>query len=162
MKYISDSKIIIEKYSNMIQHIALRYLDCKDDADDIVQEVFLKYINFIGKGKYFKDAQHEKYWIIRVTLNICCNEINSARNRKNIPLTENISLKLDMSPDNFIFDAINKLSIKYRKVFELFYVNDFSIAEISAILKISEANVKTRLKRARDKVKEYMEKGENI
>lgn len=155
-----NSKNLIDNYSEEIYHIAIGYLDNEDDAEDVVQEVFVKYINHIKEGKRFTDKEHEKYWIIRVTMNICCNEVNSARKRMNIPLKENLYFTLRIDSESNLKEIINSLKDKYRIVFELFYINDLKISEISEILGISESNVKTRLKRARDKIKEYFEQEE--
>ncbi len=56
-----------------------------------------------------------------------------------------------------LYESLKKLKQKYRIVFELFYINGMKISEIANILNISESNVKTRLKRARDKIKKYLE-----
>lgn len=153
---------VIDKYADMINRIAYRYLNSKEDTEDVVQEVFIKYMKFINSGKSFNTEEHEKCWLVRVTLNLCYNELKFAKTRKTMPLNEDLYCDLEINSDNLLIVAINKLDKKYREVFELFYIDDLKISEISKILKISESNVKTRLKRARDKVKEYMMKGERV
>lgn len=160
MKEKMETKIIIDKYSEMIYHIALRYMNTKEDAEDILQEVFLKYIRYVKDGKSFNTEEHEKCWLIRVTMNLCCNEICSAKRKKLVPLKENLYYKLEVGSENLLIEAIGRLKCKYREVFELFYIDDLKISEISKVLNISEANVKTRLKRARNAVKEFIRKGE--
>lgn len=155
-----DLNDLTTKYSDMIYHIALRYLNTKEDAEDIVQDVFMKYIANVKKGKKFKTKEHEKCWLIRVTMNLCCNEINSARRRKNLPFDDILYCELDISYKNLLYNAVNKLSNKYKEAFILFYIEDMKISEISKVLKISESNVKKRLSRARTKVKEYIMRGE--
>ncbi len=151
---------VVNKYSEMLYNIAIGYLKNKDDADDILQEVFIKYICYINR-KNFKDDNHEKFWLIRVTINLCNNELKSAK-RKNISLVEIDEIEnfeIESSQDEKIVDIINCLEIKYRDVFRLFYVEGFKITEISKILGISENNVKTRLKRARDKIRKILKIG---
>ena len=60
-----DLKNIIDKYSEMIYHIAIRYMENIEDAEDTVQEVFIRYINYLKIGKKFNDENHEKFWIIK-------------------------------------------------------------------------------------------------
>ena len=160
MKEIIDLKNLTDKYSEMIYHIALRYLYTKDDAEDIVQEVFTRFITEIKSGKLFETEEYEKCWLIRVTMNLCFNEINSARRRKSLPLNDILYCELDISSENLLYNAVNKLQNKYREIFILFYIEDLKISEISKVLRISEANVKTRLKRAREYVKNYIKIGE--
>ena len=61
--------------------------------------------------------------------------------------------------ESLLLESIDKLEDKYRIVFELFYLREFKISEISKILKISEPNVKTRLRRAREKLKKLLQQG---
>ncbi len=143
---------VIDEYYKMIYHISLEYLRNKEDAEDIVQEVFLRYVTYVHEEeKSFTSKEHEKYWIVRVTINLCCNELKTSRRKKNTNLEDNT--KSYIMPDNALFDEIQKLSDNYKNVFILHYLEDFKISEISEILDISENNVKTRLKRAREKLK---------
>lgn len=146
-------KDIIDEYYKMIYHISLEYLRNKEDAEDIVQEVFLRYVTYVNEEeKSFTSKEHERYWIVRVTINLCCNELKSSRRKNNMRL-DSSNEKSYIMPDNVLFDEIQKLSDNYKNVFILHYLEDFKISEISGILDISEDNVKTRLKRAREKLK---------
>lgn len=145
-------KDVIDEYYKMIYHISLEYLRNKEDAEDIVQEVLLRYVTYINEEKKFTSKEHEKYWIVRVTINLCCNELKTSRRKTNTQLDKG-SAKSYIMPDNALFDEIQKLSDNYKNVFILHYLEDFKISEISSILNISENNVKTRLKRAREKLK---------
>lgn len=160
MKEIIDLRDLTTKYSDMIYRIALRYLNTKDDAEDIVQEVFMRYIKYLKEDKFFETDEHEKCWLIRVTMNLCCNEIASARKRKNLQFKDVLYCELDISSENLLYNAVNKLNIRYKEPFILFYIEDMKVSEISKILRISEANVKKRLSRAREQVKEYIKRGE--
>lgn len=149
-----DSNNLVDKYSDMIYRIAIEYLRNKDDAEDMVQDVFVKYIKFIKSGETFLNESHEKYWLIGVTANLCRNEYKKAKNKRNVVLTENYFTDMKFTEDEIhLLECISKLSEKYRDAFELFYIKDLSIHEISKILNISEDAVKTRLKRARDKIR---------
>lgn len=157
-----DINKIIDKYADMINRIIYRYLKSKEDTEDAIQEVFIKYMKYIKNGNAFNTDEHEKCWLVRVTLNLCRNELKHNKMRMTMPFNDQIGLEMDISSDNLLIIAVNKLDKKYKETFELFYFDDLKICEISKVLKISEANVKTRLKRARNKVKEYMMKEERV
>lgn len=147
---------IIEKYAKMIYRIAYIYLKSKVDAEDIVQDVFEKYVKY---HKSFKDENHRKNWILQVTVHLCINLNKSAWKRKVVPLVDD-SLVLDTEEQYKILDELDSLSEKYRMVVQLFYFEDLSVEDISKALKISESNVKTRLNRARNELKTKFEKGD--
>ena len=153
-----NSREIVNRFSNMLYNIAVGYLKNKDDAEDIVQDAFMKLISYSRKRK-FKSEEHEKYWLIRVVINLCNNELKSAKRRNNVSLTEIEYIEENYSKEDYITDIVNALEPKYKDVFRLFYVEDFKISEISKILSISENNVKTRLKRAREKLRKELELG---
>ena len=125
-------------------------------AEDITQEVLLKYMM---NKKPFKDEEHRKNWIIRVTVHLCINLNKSAWKRKTVSLFDQ-TLDLQTEEQYKMIYDLDCLSEKYRIVVQLHYYEDLSIEQISKILKISESNVKTRLNRARNELKKDIEKGE--
>lgn len=142
---------VINEYYKMIYHISLEYLRNKDDAEDIVQEVLIKYVKSVNEEKQeFEDKLHEKYWIVRVTVNSCCNALKNPDKNKD----EDGKTKRFIMQDNALFDEIQKLEDDYKNVFILHNLEDFKMDDISAILNISEENAKIRLKRAREKLKD--------
>lgn len=161
MKEEINVDVIIDKYSDMINRMICRKLNSIEDTEDILQEVFIKYVRHIKSGKKFNTEEHEKCWLARVAMNLCKNELKYNKMRMTVPLNEEIYCELEINQDNVLVSELSRLDKKYRESFELFYFDDLKVSEISKILKISEANVKTRLKRARDKLKEIREKGEN-
>lgn len=141
---------VIIKYYKMVYHISLEYLRSKEDAEDMVQEVFFKYAKYINEEKKtFEDELHEKYWIIRITINLCCNYLKDPKRKD-----ESKDKKKLIMEDNLLFDEVQKLEDVYKSVFILHYLEDFKTNEVGAILEISEETVKTRLKRAREKLKD--------
>jgi len=151
-----DSQKLVDEYGDMIYRIVLSVLENVDDAEDIVQDVFMKYLD---KKMKFDNKDHEKYWLIRVTLNLCYNELKSSRKKYNVELTDDIGKYVEYSDSSNLMDNVKDLKEKYRSVFELFYLDELKISEISKILKINEATVKTRLKRAREKLRKTLKLG---
>jgi len=154
-----DEKIqkIIAEYSKMIYRIAFKHLRVKTDADDVVQEVLIKYM--LNK-KSFKDKNHERNWIIRVSLNCSHNFRISNFRTKTVPIEDVVDLEHE-----YQYELLNELDLlkdKYKTVIQLFYLEGLSIKDISEILKISESNVKTRLKRAREMIENIIGCGDFI
>lgn len=147
MKTNSEEEISLQAYSEMIYRIAYTILNSKSDAEDILQEVLIKYVT---TNKKFKDEEYKKNWLIRVTLNMSYNLKQSAWKRRTVPLENEI--KFEYKYQNEIFDVIEKLDSKYKEVVCLYYYEDIPIKNISKILKISEDNVRKRLSRARKKL----------
>ena len=149
-------EFLIEKYSNMMYRLALARTKNKEDAEDVFQEVFLK-IN--KKMPDFESEAHEKAWIIRVTINLSKNIFSSSWMKNTFPLEDEIKFE-DEKEQEIYFDVL-ALPIKYRTVIHLFYYEGFTIKQIASILKTNENTVKTRLLRAREKLKSRLEGGFN-
>ncbi len=146
-----------ELYGKMLYKIAFLYLGNSTDAEDVLQDVFVKYLN---KKIQFKDEQHEKAWFIRVTQNNC-KDLLKRSEHKNSSL-DSVSLKEEQffKNDETKIDVYKKLLMlepKYKSVIVLYYYQDFTVAEISKALKISESAVKMRLKRGREILKLELE-----
>ena len=142
---------IFECYSQMVYKIAFLYLKNEADALDIVQNTFFKLL----KKKDFNNEEHIKRWLLRITVNLCKNNLKSYWKR-NVSVFEEEFYQLENS-DLKLQELVFKLAPKYKGVIHLYYYEGYSVKEISVILKISEAAVKQRLKRARTKLKIELE-----
>lgn len=141
----------VEKYCGMVYRLAFAQTKNRCDADDVFQDVFLKYMKANCK---FENEEHEKAWLIRVTINCCKQFWASAWHRHTVPLKEDISF--EMPEQSELYHVLLKLPLKYRTVIHLFYYEDMSIAQISTILNTKEATVRTQLTRARAELKEML------
>ena len=144
---------VVRYYSPMVWRIALTKTQSSHDADDIFQEVFLK---LLSNKKPFESEEHRKAWLIRVTIN-CCNSHFVAPWRKNIDSLSDLQVEdlaaepEDETPD--VYAQVLKLPQPMREVVLLFYYEEMSVREIAETLGITEANVKKRLSRARQKLR---------
>lgn len=145
---------VIEKYANMVYRIALTRTGTIENAEDIFQEVFLKYSE---KQPKFENEEHEKAWLIRVTINLSKNSKNSAWNKRIVTLDENIVF--ENKEENDVFSAVSELPENYRMVIYLLYYEGYKVKEIAEILKSKEGTIKTWLSRARNMLKEKIEGG---
>lgn len=142
---------LFQKYKDMIYRVAFLYLKNEADALDIVQNTFIKLL----KKNDFNDEEHLKRWLLRVYINLCKNNLKSYWKR-NVSVFEEKFYQLENS-DLKLQELVFKLAPKYKGVIHLYYYEGYSVKEISVILKISEAAVKQRLKRARTKLKIELE-----
>ena len=149
-----DIKETIEKYSDMVYRIALTRSGVVENAEDIFQEVFMKYSEKMPK---FENEEHKKAWLIRVTINLSKNFVNQAWNRKVVNLDEN--LRFETAEESDVFSIVCELPEKYRTVIYLFYYEGYKVKEIAKILKTREGTVKTWLSRSREALKEKLEGG---
>ena len=148
---------ILRKYGDSIYRIALVHTQNEMDAQDIVQEVFLK---FARNASQFQSDEHIKAWLIRVAINMCTDLKRSAWNRKTTELNDECLLAEEFTTgESELYQAVMSLPVKYKDVIHLFYYEGYSIKEISRITEQKENAVKTQLSRGRVLLKELL-KGE--
>lgn len=147
-------KNIIEKYADMVYRIALTRCGNLENAEDIFQEVFLK---FSEKMPKFENDEHEKAWFIRVTINLTKNAKNEKWNKKIIQLDENIIFEEKEESD--VFSAVCELPQNYKTVIYLSYYEGYKVKEISKLMKTNENTIKTWLFRGREILREKLEGG---
>ncbi len=147
----------IEKYGDMVYRIAVNQMKSRTDADDIFQEVFIKWMQY---REQMQNPEHEKAWLIRVTLNQCKSALGSTWNKKKAEWSqevENTMIYEDKIEEGSELDVVlNKLPERYRVVLHLFYYEELSISDIGKILQEKESTVRTRLTRARRKLKSML------
>ena len=143
---------VYEKYKDNIFAIGFNYFKNSIDADDVVQETFLK---LARSGKDFENEEHLRNWLIRVAVNECKRVSLSSWVRKKVSLEEYTGqIDFETQEESRVFTAVMSLPKKYRQVIHLYYYEDFCTAEIADILGISRTAVTTRLLRGRKKLKE--------
>lgn len=143
---------IVENYSDMIFRIAYQYLYNKYDAEDIVQEVFVK---LLSRKVIFKDEEHVKSWLIRVTINQCLDYNKSLAKRSTVPI-ENMEIPFEHKEEG-ILEELQLLKEDERNILYLYYYEGYKIKEIAKILKQKQNTINSKLTRARKKLKEIME-----
>lgn len=144
-------KQIVEEHSLSMFRASYALCGNKADAEDAVQEAFLR---LIEKDPTFKDDEHEKAWLLRVTINITKNMLKSSH-RTNLQVNEDILY--EKSQINEVIACVLTLDERYRSVIHLYYYEGYSIKEIASILKLPPATVGTRLSRARKLLRNILE-----
>ena len=148
-----DNERILKKYADMVFRIACARLGNKFDADDILQEVFLR---FIECKTEFNDEEHIKAFLIRAAVNCSKSFAMSAWNRRTQGLDDVSDAKHD-EPDNSVLDTVFALPENYRVVIHLFYYEGMSIKDIARTISVKESTVGSLLHRARKKLAVMLE-----
>lgn len=143
---------VVKAYSNMVYRLAYAQTRNKHDADDVFQEVFIRYIK---KNPEFQTEEHRKAWLIRVTIN-CSKKLWASILRKRTEELDD-SIIFEGKEDRNLDYELQKLPIKYRAVIHLFYYEDLSIEKISKVLRRKPSTIRTQLTRGRRKLKEILE-----
>ncbi len=149
---------VIRRNSDMVYRLAYSLVKTRADADDIFQEVFLRYMQ---NAPAFQGAEHEKAWFLRVTMNCCKNFWKSPWTRRRVALEreemEQGGLSCELDDDSAaLVDAVKQLSKKYRIVIHLFYYEELSIEEIAKLTNAKASTVRTRLTRARRQLRSLL------
>ena len=150
---------LVEEYQTMLYRVAFANMRNRADAEDAVQEAFLRYMK---DEKPILNREHEKAWLIRTTIHICMDILKSSWHRKTVPLEESLiaESKAVYLPyqirDDRTLEAVLKLPVHYRNPIYLFYYEDYSIHEIAGVLHEKEGTIKTRLRRGREEVKKLL------
>ena len=149
---------VYNEYAKELYNIAYGYTRNRDDSIDIMQNA---YVILLESNKKFESNEHIKYFLIRVTINESLDLLKSACKKRviknndvvvNFPETKKEGLPYDLS------EIVNTLPEKYKTILILHYYDDMKIKDISNVLKISEPAVKKRLERARNLIKEIIER----
>lgn len=144
----------IDLYADTVRRICILHLKNFSDTEDIFQEVFLKYAL---SSIVFKNAEHEKAWIIRVTINNCKDFLKSFFQSRTVPIDEIISMPMEEKEKHSeVLEAVLTLPLKYKDVVYLHYYEGYSAVEIAKILHKKLNTIYTLLARARNKLQEKL------
>ena len=149
-----DTQVLFERYRPNVYAAAFSVCQNAADAEDVFQETFLQYHK---TNKDFKDEQHIRAWLLRVALNRATDVYRKRKRRQEAPLDDYSETLAFPSPESAsLFDTVMALPETYRSVIHLFYYEEMSVREIARCTGLTEQNVKTRLSRARDQLRQMM------
>jgi RNA polymerase sigma-70 factor (ECF subfamily) len=134
--------------------VAILYLKNAADAEDAVQNVFLKYIE---KDITFASESHENAWFITVTRNYC-KDVLKAFWRKRVELGEIPETRETDHEQSDLLSQIQTLPAKYREVLYFYYYEEYSIREMASILHRKESTIQTQLAAARKQLRTHLER----
>lgn len=134
---------LFERYADMVYRIALSYLRSPQEAEDVVQTVFL---SLLENDTVIYDGK-ERAFLAKATVNRCKDLLRAAKTRETVPLDE--AVLLTHSEDREVFHAVMELPEKYRIVVSLHCFEGYSFREIAELLRIGVSTVSMRLHRAK-------------
>lgn len=160
MRSEEEASRAIDLYGDTVKRICMIHLKNYADTEDIFQTVFLKYVL---KSPEFQNADHEKAWIIRVTINACRDLLKSFFRSRTLPLDALKEKPGEPAPDHSdVLEAVLALPSKYKDVIYLYYYEEYSAEEIGQILRKNKNTVYTLLNRGRQLLRSSLkEVGEN-
>ena len=143
---------VVETYSDMLMRIALNRVNSIAEAEDVVQSTFER---LMKKEPRFESREHEKAWLIKTAIRICIDEARKA-SHADVPLKEEITSAY--SQESFeLLETVRQLPERDRDTVYLYYYEEYTIAEIAKLLGEREGTTRSRLSRARQKLKAIME-----
>lgn len=145
---IEHFETTLRRYGDDVYRAAFIMTQNRADAEDIVQETFLRYAM---REEGFRSEAHEKAWLLCVAVNLGKDLLRSAWRKKSRSLQESDLSEEPVLPcDNSVYNAVARLPLKYRTAVHLFYYEGYSVREISRMTGQSEAAVKKQLSRGRE------------
>lgn len=144
-----DIREVFVRQHKRVYRMALLYLKNAADAEDAVQNVFIKYME---KEIVFENEQHEQAWFLTVTRNYCKDQFKSFWNRF-VDMGEIPETAEDEREEGKLLEYIMKLPQKYKEVLYLYYYEEYSVKEMAAMLSRKESTIQTQLFDARKKLK---------
>ena len=144
-------------YADAMYRIALSHMTRREDAEDVVHDVFIKYMQ---ASPSFADDDHERAWLIRVTVNRCRDLLRRRTIRRYVGFDEieEIPAEEETYEGQGVVSMISTLPEKYRSVMVLHYLEGYSVEECANILGLSASGIKMRLSRGREMLKKTIEK----
>lgn len=155
MNHSNRLEELVNKHESTLFRAALAILGDVQEAEDVVQETFLRYLE---KRPELRDGEHEKAWLLKVTANRCKSVL---RQRLRHPAVE--LLDVYPAPDmdcRELMEAIFALPARQRAAVHLHYYEGYTSEEIGAILGQRPGTVRSHLSRARDSLRRYLTDGE--
>lgn len=154
MRSEQEADRAIELYSDTVRKICMLHLKNDSDTEDIFQTVFMKYILYSGS---FESEEHEKAWLIRVTINACKDYLKSFFRSRTVSFDEIGEIAGEMPEDySEVLEAVLSLPKKYKDVVYLHFYEQYSAVEIGRILGKNVNTVYTHLARAKEMLKERL------
>lgn len=154
----NDPDVLARQYAPAVYRLAYIRTGCRADAEDVMQEVFLR---LVRTKPAFSDHTHAKAWLLRVAANCASDVFRLPWRRREEPLEEETAVP-DGPEAGSVTEAVLALPARYRVPIHLHYYEGYSVAEIAGIIGRSEGTVKSRLFRARSLLRDKLNEKEGI
>ena len=159
-----DYSIIVNRYKNKAFSMLKRMLKNEFEAEEVLQDCFLKAYNSINS---FKGEAKFSTWFYRIVYNSALTRLSSQKRKTEAEMTsveDHFNLESEYRSDEIerkdinqlIHNTISKLPERYSAIITMFYLNEMSIEEISEVMQITVANVKVMLHRSRNSMRDLV------
>ncbi|MGG1326717.1 sigma-70 family RNA polymerase sigma factor [Bacillus tropicus] len=156
---------IMNKYGQEVLQLVYSYVNNKEVAEDLTQDIFVKCYKSLHT---YKGNSNLKTWLWRIAINHCKDYLKSWYNKKVIVTEGDFTYMgsqkesveqtvIQNAEDRELASAVMNLPIKYREVIYLFYYEELSIKEVAIVIEVKENTIKTRLKKAKELLKKGLE-----
>ena len=142
-----------KQYTDTVYRVALHNTVNFSDAEDVTQEVFIK---LLETNKAFRDSEHLKAWLIRVTVNLCRDKMKRMSRET---LVEDVVYKNSDEAETDTLKAVKSLPENYRNTIYLHYYEGYTAKEIGRILDAKENTVLSWLGRGREALRKELDGG---
>ena len=151
----SQAAQLLDSYGNAVLRLAYSYMHNMADAEDILQEALIKYLQ---AKPVFTTREHQKAWLLRVAANLCKNRLdyNRLRQADDIDELADTLASENRSDLTFVWQAVKSLPASYRDAIHLYYYEGYSASEIADILDRNESSIRSDLHRGRARLKELL------
>ncbi|MEI7526080.1 MAG: RNA polymerase sigma factor [Mariniphaga sp.] len=152
---------LVEKYNHLAFSLSMKLLNHREDAEEAAQDAFIKAYNSLSS---FQNGSTFKTWFFRIVYNTSISRLRTRKNREvnidevkisdsEILITENAVDQLNtIDRQKYLKMGLERLSHEEQALLEMYYYDDFSMDEISAIAGLTVTNVKVRIHRSRKKL----------
>lgn len=155
----SAFSVLIKSYEKDLYKVAIAMTKNEDDALDCIQEAILQaYISI----KDLRQDEYFKTWLIKILINKCNALLKKNKKILNLDVNTSKNDKVEQSDRLELKDSINNLDSDLKIIVILYYYEDMSIKDISESLNIPQGTIKSRLSRARSKLKEMLSIAEGV
>ena len=146
---------IYQRHWAMVYRLCMLYLKNEQDAQDGVQNIFLK---LLEKKIAFRDQEHEKAWLIRTTKNYCLDELRSGWHEHRAALSEwKEQPQSEQTQEENLLELVMGLPEKCREALYLYYYEEYSVKEIARITGRRESTIQSRLASGRKRIRKQIE-----
>ena len=153
----TEFETAVGRYGDTVFRLAYNYLKNRADAEDVMQETLLK---LYLERRPFQSPEHQRHWVVRVSVNECRKLLRSPWRRRTGPLEEADAPVFDTPEQSEVFRQVMDLPPKYRAAVYLYYYEDCSVQEIAAAMGANPSTVQTWLMRARGKLRLTLQEAE--
>lgn len=147
---------VVDRFADSIYRTAYSFLGSSCEAEDVVSDVLMKYFSLCSELE-LESTEHLKAWLLRTAINRCKDIAQSSRWKRSAELKDIHRTEFGWSEAEIdVRRALDRLPEKYRTVIYLYYYEEYKTEEISSILSLPKGTVVSRLKRAREKLRDEL------